>query len=141
MAIKAETMSDKKKLLRQLDVLGVEHLAVNEKEKECAKRKSEIKAFVADHVMQLGEKTEKGHSVLNTENIVFTMQRKTSVVISEGAEDILKKKNLFEQATKRVIDPAMLQSLYMAGKLDEKDLEKLLTEKETFAFFVAAAKK
>lgn len=64
------------------------------------------------------------------------MRRSVSEVFNEEtAEAILKRKGVYEEALTPVLDQDKVYRLVQEGKITEKDLDKMLEQKESFAFW------
>ena len=90
------------------------------------------------------EPDDRGHRILDlTDETVgevrLTKQRRVSKTLDMSiAEDILKKKKIYDQCIKMVpmIDEAAIMSAFYEGHLTEEDIDTMFAAKESYAFLV-----
>lgn len=64
------------------------------------------------------------------------LRRAVSTLFNEEkAEEIVKEKDLWEEATVRVIDQEAINRLVAEGKITEKELDAMFEDKESFSFW------
>jgi hypothetical protein len=132
---------EKNDVLSNLQANGLEYLELKAMNKENEKAISRIKEDNLAIIRELGTPDLKGTIVLETDFVVFTIQKRCSPVINiDEAEKILKEKGLYLKATKRVLDPERITGLHLEGHLTDSDVSMFMEQKEVEAFVVERKK-
>lgn len=127
-------------------------LAIRAEEKQLGIRKKALQQLLQPQVVENGDFDEiAGHRTLafsqpiEVDGKAYTglkQEKRVSKVFDEdAATEILKAKNLWEEAieTIEVIDHDKVYALHMEDKITEEEMDRILVEKETFAFVTVAA--
>jgi len=124
----------------------MQFLVLKDELKTTTERLDTLKKDLTSHVVEHGEVDDKGHrNFLLPEPIGhgdktytgFQQQRRVSQSFdTEAAEELLKRRDLWERATVvvREIDQNEVYVLNQEGLLTDDELDSLFAERETFAF-------
>lgn len=123
------------KALNGLNTSGLEYLTLKEQDKTNKIREDEISTQAKELIKELGFEDEKKNVTLDTANVSFKIECRRSPILNiEKAEKVLKRRGIYDKATKIVLDPVKIEQLHLDGSLTDADLEVFMEEKEIFAF-------
>jgi hypothetical protein len=102
-------------------------------------RSTELKKRLTADVEELGKTDDRGHVVLELDDIKLTKQRKvTKNLDMDIAEKLLKEKNIYEKCVKMV--PVLQENEILAcvytDELSESDIDEMFPSKISYAFLV-----
>lgn len=131
---------------------AAQFLALRDEEKQVKTRKEALQKDLQPLVAASGELDDlTGHRTLafsepmefggKTYTGLKQEKRVSKVFDEERAEEILKAKGLWADATEtiEVIDHDKVYALHMDDKISEAEMDEILTNKETYAFVTVAA--
>jgi hypothetical protein len=102
-------------------------------------RSNELKTRLKADVEALGKTDERGHIVLEIDDVKLTNQRKVSNPLDmDIAERLLKERNIYDKCIKMV--PVLQENEILAcvytGELSENDIDEMFPKKISYAFIV-----
>jgi hypothetical protein len=102
-------------------------------------RSNTLKERLKADVQELGKTDERGHVVLEMEDVKLTNQRKVSKNLDmDIAEKVLREKNIYDKCVKMV--PVLQENEILAcvytGELSESDIDEMFPAKVSYAFLV-----
>jgi hypothetical protein len=102
-------------------------------------RSNTLKERLKTDVQELGKTDERGHVVLEMEDVKLTNQRKVSKNLDmDIAEKMLREKNIYDKCVKMV--PVLQENEILAcvytGELSESDIDEMFPAKVSYAFLV-----
>lgn len=116
-----------------------QYLALKEETDLLVTRSNELKKRLTEDVEALGKVDDRGHTILEIDNVKLTKQRKVSKPLDiDIATALLKEKNIYEKCVEMVPvlqDNEILACVY-TGELTESDIDTMFPAKVSYAFLV-----
>lgn len=116
-----------------------QYLALKEETDLLVTRSNELKKRLTEDVEALGKVDDRGHIILEIDNVKLTKQRKVSKPLDiDIATALLKEKNIYEKCVEMVPvlqDNEILACVY-TGELTESDIDTMFPAKVSYAFLV-----
>jgi hypothetical protein len=127
-----------------LVVTAVRYETINQKEKLLAAyRNTHLRPIIENAIDLHGIEDANGSKIWNEECVTMIRQRSAKIAFNEVvAEDILKKKGLWEScSTKQIIeteeiDQEKVIAAYEGGLISPKDYAKMFSEKESYSLII-----
>lgn len=132
------TVSIPKRILARF----TEYAGLRSQREMLQKREDEIKKELNAAVEELGWKDDQDHEYLNFPEPIAGYEglkrtcRKYPTLNVEAAEKILRKKGLYEQCTREVIelDEDLIRAAHFEGQLTQKDIDNMFSWRINYAF-------